>query len=114
MNRTRLVTAAGLALAAWLLWPRKARAADAVAPTPLHEPAGNPDHVVRAGDTLTDISTLLWGDWRLWPALWDANLDQVSNPNVISPGMRLRVPDLPEDIEPILDRAGSWARFPVS
>ncbi len=69
------------------------RVADEVASVgiPLSELAPNaPDqHVVKAGDTLWDISTLfLKSPWR-WPELWGMNRDQIRNPHLIYPGQVL-------------------------
>lgn len=47
--------------------------------------------VVERGDSLWRIAEDLFGDGRLWTALWHANPD-VSNPNRIFVGQTLRVP----------------------
>ncbi|HET7183049.1 MAG TPA: LysM peptidoglycan-binding domain-containing protein, partial [Terriglobales bacterium] len=47
--------------------------------------------VVERGDSLWRIAEDLFGDGRLWTALWHANPD-VSNPNRIYVGQTLRVP----------------------
>lgn len=63
----------------------------AQAGVPLSELAPNaPDtHVVKAGDTLWDISGLfLKSPWR-WPELWGMNREQIANPHLIYPGQVL-------------------------
>jgi nucleoid-associated protein YgaU len=48
-------------------------------------------YVVRPGDSLFAIAQRMYGDGRLWPALFVANADQIGNPNLIFPGQVLRV-----------------------
>ena len=63
----------------------------AQAGVPLADLAPNaPDtYVVKAGDTLWDISKLfLQSPWR-WPELWGMNLDDIKNPHLIYPGQTL-------------------------
>jgi hypothetical protein len=46
-------------------------------------------HLVKAGDTLWDISRLfLKSPWR-WPELWGMNLQDIRNPHLIYPGQML-------------------------
>ena len=47
-------------------------------------------YVVQRGDTLWGISQRLYGDGRLWPALFAANSDHIRNPNLIYPGQVIR------------------------
>ena len=67
-------------------------------------------YTVVKGDCLWKISGKeeIYGNPRLWPALWDANKDGVvsaptavpktiKNPNLIYPGQVLRVPQLSEE-----------------
>ena len=96
------VLAACLALATASAWaqtsqlpitPEQRRVADQVAAAgvPLSELAPNaPDqHIVKAGDTLWDISQIfLKSPWR-WPELWGMNRDQIRNPHLIYPGQVL-------------------------
>jgi LysM repeat protein len=53
---------------------------------------GFEQHTVVAGDTLSTIAQNKYGDANLWPVLFDANRDEISNPNLIFPGQVLRVP----------------------
>ena len=49
-------------------------------------------YVVRPGDSLSAIALRVYGDARLWPALYAANADQIGNPNLIYAGQALRLP----------------------
>jgi soluble lytic murein transglycosylase-like protein len=53
---------------------------------------------VQAGDTLTDIAEKLLGDRKRWQEIYNANRDQLSNPNVLTIGSLLRLsgPGTPE------------------
>lgn len=65
------------------------------------------------GSTLSDIAQSQYGDWRLWPLIYDANRPNIgSNPNRISPGLRLSVAALTrysdEQVADARRRAPSW------
>ncbi|KYG63081.1 hypothetical protein AZI86_15285 [Bdellovibrio bacteriovorus] len=45
---------------------------------------------VQSGDTLSGISTTLFGDSFFWPKVWSLNHDQILNPHEISPGMGIQ------------------------
>jgi hypothetical protein len=47
-------------------------------------------------DTLSGISKRFYGVFDYWPVIFDANRDKVSDPNIIKPGWRLKVPFLDE------------------
>jgi len=47
---------------------------------------------VRPGDSLSRIAGRTLGDRRKWPLLWFDNRHLVHNPNLITPGERLRIP----------------------
>jgi LysM repeat protein len=51
-------------------------------------------HTVKRGETLPQISAQVdvYGDYRLWPLLYRANRDQISDPRHIWPGQVLRIP----------------------
>lgn len=51
-------------------------------------------HTVKRGETLPQIAALaeVYGDSSLWPLLYRANRDQISNPAVLWPGQVLRIP----------------------
>ena len=54
--------------------------------------AGFQAHKVVAGDTLSGIAQSAYGDANLWPRLFVANRDTISDPNLIQIGQVLRVP----------------------
>jgi len=49
-------------------------------------------HVVQSGDTLSKIAEKYYGDASLYPKIFQANRDVLSDPNKISPGQKLRIP----------------------
>ncbi|HOW90618.1 MAG TPA: LysM peptidoglycan-binding domain-containing protein, partial [Elusimicrobiales bacterium] len=51
-------------------------------------------HTVSQGDTLWDISNRYYGDPFQWGSLYGANTDKVRDPDRISPGQEIVVPDL--------------------
>jgi nucleoid-associated protein YgaU len=53
---------------------------------------GFAQYTVVSGDTLSSIAQQWYGDGNLWPRLFEANRDQITNPNLIFPGQVLRVP----------------------
>ena len=52
------------------------------------------NYVVRIGDTLTEISEKdrIYGDWKMWPLIYDANRSQISHPDLIYPEQRFGIP----------------------
>jgi len=71
--------------------PAPAVAAAAAAPAPA---AKQPRvHEVVAGDTLSKIAKQFYGDAAQYPKIFEANRDQLKDPNVIKPGQRLVIPD---------------------
>jgi len=51
-------------------------------------------YTVKAGDTLSDIAESEMGDAKRWPELYAANKDVVGdNPDMIHPGLELKIPD---------------------
>jgi nucleoid-associated protein YgaU len=58
-------------------------------------PRGKPDtHTVAQGESLGRIAGYweIYGDRSQWKRIAEANSDQISNPDVIQPGMVLRIP----------------------
>ncbi len=74
--------------------------------TPLTRPApGRPDYaslatqahpagtaVVQIGDSLPKIAAKYLGDASRWPEIWELNKDQLISPDVVLPGMVLKLP----------------------
>jgi nucleoid-associated protein YgaU len=53
---------------------------------------GFAQYTVVSGDTLSGIALRFYGDGNLWPRIFEANWDRISNPNLIFPGQVLRIP----------------------
>jgi nucleoid-associated protein YgaU len=49
-------------------------------------------YAVKAGDTLRSIAQGFYGDENQWPRIFNANRDQIDDPNLIFPGQILRIP----------------------
>ena len=47
---------------------------------------------VVAGDSLSKIAKRLYGDANQWKRIFEANRDQIKNPDLIQPGWQLRIP----------------------
>jgi nucleoid-associated protein YgaU len=64
------------------------------------EPTGKPEsdnpytqtYVVKKGDTLSRIAEEFYGDKMLYPKIFEANRDQLTDPDKIKPGQKLRIP----------------------
>lgn len=71
------------------------------APTPVRPapsappaPAGAPTRTyeVKSGDSLSKISQKMYGDGNQWRKIYEANRDQIKDPDVIHPGQKLIIP----------------------
>ncbi|MBI2000869.1 MAG: hypothetical protein HYT85_08525 [candidate division NC10 bacterium] len=60
-------------------------------------------HQVMPGDDLHLIAGYYYGDARRWERIWQANRDQVPNPNRIERGILLRIPNAVVPAEPYAD-----------
>lgn len=49
-------------------------------------------YTVRPGDTLSEIAKEHYGDASAYRRIFDANRDQLSNPDLIQPGQTLKIP----------------------
>jgi nucleoid-associated protein YgaU len=49
-------------------------------------------HEVVPGDTLSKIAVKYYGDASLYPQIFEANRDQLNDPNMIRVGQKLRIP----------------------
>jgi nucleoid-associated protein YgaU len=47
---------------------------------------------VKKGDTLSKIAKEIYGDPSLYPKIFEANRDQLKNPDLIKVGQKLRIP----------------------
>lgn len=62
------------------------------APTPQSQAAQSRTYTVVAGDSLSKIAKREYGDASKWPKIYDANRDQIKNPDLIHPGQVLNLP----------------------
>jgi nucleoid-associated protein YgaU len=53
---------------------------------------GFAQHAVVVGQTLSSIAQQFYSDASQWPRIFEANRDQILNPNLIFPGQVLRIP----------------------
>ncbi len=49
-------------------------------------------YTVKPGDSLSKIAKEVWGDMKRWPEIFEANRDQIKDPNMIKVGQKLRIP----------------------
>lgn len=49
-------------------------------------------YVVKAGDSLSKIAKRHYGDADAWHRIFEANRDQIKDPDLIHPGQTLRLP----------------------
>ncbi|MET0229741.1 MAG: LysM peptidoglycan-binding domain-containing protein [Rhodanobacteraceae bacterium] len=49
-------------------------------------------YTVNKGDTLSKIAREFYGSANRWHEIFDANRDQISNPDLIKPGQVLKIP----------------------
>jgi nucleoid-associated protein YgaU len=49
-------------------------------------------YTVMAGDNLSGIAKQFYGNANAWKAIFDANRDQLSDPDRIKPGQMLKIP----------------------
>jgi nucleoid-associated protein YgaU len=52
-------------------------------------------YVTQPGDTLWDIATRFYNDGTRWPAIFEANRDQIGDDQVLYGGKTLTIPDNP-------------------
>src|SRR5438876_7534906 len=58
---------------------------------------GFAQYTVASGDTLSAIAQQWYGNGTLWSRIFEANRNQIANPNVIFPGQVLRIPQSPAE-----------------
>jgi nucleoid-associated protein YgaU len=49
-------------------------------------------YTVQKGDSLSKIAKEQYGDGNRWKAIFEANRDQITNPDLIHPGQVLKIP----------------------
>ncbi len=49
-------------------------------------------YTVASGDSLSKIAKREYGDMNQWRRIYEANKDQISDPDLIHPGQKLRIP----------------------
>ena len=49
-------------------------------------------YTVKSGDSLSKIAKEKYGDAQQWPKIHKANMDQISDPNLIHPGQKIVIP----------------------
>jgi nucleoid-associated protein YgaU len=49
-------------------------------------------YTVVAGDSLSKIAKRHYGDANRWQKIFDANRDQIKDPDLIKPGQKLKIP----------------------
>lgn len=54
--------------------------------------AGEQSYTVAKGDNLSKIAKHFYGNANDWHRIFDANRDQLSNPDLIKPGQVLKIP----------------------
>ena len=65
------------------------------------KPAGaEKTYTVVANDNLTKIAKKLYGDANKWRVIYEANQDQLKDPDKIRPGQKLKIPNLGESTTP--------------
>jgi LysM repeat protein len=68
---------------------------DASLPTPSSQAAAQPPRIyeVVSGDSLSKIAKRFYGDPTKYQRIFEANRDQLKDPNVIKPGQKLKIPE---------------------
>jgi nucleoid-associated protein YgaU len=69
-----------------------AQSAPAAAAAPAKSAAADRTYTVKAGDTLSKISKEFLGDANAYMDIFNANRDQLSDPDKIKPGQILKIP----------------------
>ena len=103
LSKTGKIVAGLLAAGAlaWLLWPKGPKATEstkkAVEGAKVNAAKTGSKYTIRAGDSWSKLAEKTYGDYRWWPALWDANRvgDKFMNPDKIRVGEVVLVPALP-------------------
>jgi nucleoid-associated protein YgaU len=54
-------------------------------------------YTVKSGDSLSKIAQQHYGDGKKWRAIFEANRDLITNPDLIHPGQVLKIPSIGDD-----------------
>ena len=68
--------------------------------------AVNKRHLVAQGETLWGLAQKYYKDPFKWVGIYNANINSVSNPDLIYPGDELEIPDITEEIIPLAVHSG--------
>lgn len=72
---------------------RSGSSSTAPSAAPSAQPASSTrTYTVVSGDSLSKIAKREYGDAQKWRAIFEANRDQISNPDLIHPGQVLKIP----------------------
>ena len=76
---------------------RRARFHGWCSPPPAQPKATTPEpapqtYEVKSGDSLSRIARQFYGNANEWRKIYEANRDQIKDPDLIYPGQRLRIP----------------------
>ncbi len=55
-------------------------------------PPSEQTYTVVKGDSLSKIAKRMYGDAQQWRKIYEANKDQIKNPDLIQPGQTFRIP----------------------
>ena len=55
-------------------------------------PPSDQTYTVVKGDSLSKIAKRIYGDAQQWRKIYEANKDQIKNPDLIQPGQTFRIP----------------------
>ena len=89
--------------------------------TPTREQSNSPapkqetTYTVKSGDTLWNIAKEFYGNGSLYTAIYEANKDKITNPNLIQIGMVLKIPNATSatDVKTTQSAASSTSSKPV-
>lgn len=51
-------------------------------------------YTIERGDSLSKIAKEVYGDYKKWTALFEANKEVIKDPDLIYPGQTIRIPEL--------------------
>jgi nucleoid-associated protein YgaU len=68
----------------------------AARPQPTVQPAPTQavrEYTIKSGDSLSKIAKQFYGNAAQWQKIYNANADQIKNPDMIFPGQKIKIPD---------------------